>query len=113
MFEFPHHMSNGRDACSLMKIDKSRSSELLFYRNLQLSFGYFKVNGSDSILHVNWTRNPNNFLAEKFIGLPVIEWIQFILVAGVISGSILSGELNRVEFWRYPELYSIYSIPRK
>jgi hypothetical protein len=80
------NLSNGSYIYSLGRLNNFNSTQ---------SFGYLNVNGSDLILHINWTKKPNSFLAQEFIGLPVLEWIQFILVAATILGFILSGELIR------------------
>ena len=58
-------------------------------------FGYILVNGTAATVYINWTKNPTNFLTEKLFGIPIVELIQFSMVAAIILGSVLMSRVIR------------------
>jgi hypothetical protein len=57
--------------------------------------GLINVTGLSVAIHLSWKSIPVDYLMMKVLGIQLIIWVQFIEVAGIVLGTILTGKLVR------------------
>ena len=62
---------------------------------LNQTSGLVKVSGTNITVLLSWKSEPVDFLMVNFLGVPLIIWLQFVEVAVIVMGTILTGRIVR------------------